>query len=234
MLCSPDRMIGRAETIGCAGRTAQHIGLCLVALVVFVAVAGYGSETASMPGQTEGGTESGGGGLSSLFGGSAAEAAPTTLNTGDVVTNSIGMKLGVLPPGSFSMGAPQTEEKRSGDESPHAVRLSKPAFMGAYEVTQAEFQRVMETNPSGITDSDRLPVQNISWEQAVAFCRKLSEVPEEKSSGRVYRLPPEAEWEFACRAGSTTPTSVGAEITSSQANFDGNYPYGTDTTGTFI
>lgn len=233
----------RPETIGEAGRIsdvrrlARKVSLCLIPLVVLVA----GCGTAPDSGQTKVTSESDGGGLASLFGSStdasdeaAASTSATTLKTGDVVTNSIGMKLGVLPPGSFSMGSPETEEKRSGDESTHTVRLSKPAFMGIYEVTQAEFQRVMETNPSGITDSDRLPVQNISWEQAVAFCRKLSELPEEKSMGRVYRLPTEAEWEYACRAGSTTPTSVGAEITSSQANFDGNYPYGTSTTGTFL
>ncbi len=230
------RIVGTGQ-IDRALRTAQRVGLCLAALVVFVA----GCGTAPDSGPDAAASESDGGGLASLFGSSTdavgeapAPTSATTLKTGDVVTNSIGMKLGVLPPGSFSMGSPETEEKRSGDESTHAVRLSKPAFMGIYEVTQAEFQSVMETNPSGITDSDRLPVQNISWEQAVAFCRKLSELPEEKSTGRVYRLPTEAEWEYACRAGSTTPTSVGAEITSSQANFDGNYPYGTSTTGTFL
>jgi formylglycine-generating enzyme required for sulfatase activity len=245
MLCSPDRMIGCAGTIGRvkrierSRRVAQQVGLWLV--VLMVCAAGCGRGTPSSPGQTEVTSESGGGGLGSLFGAStdssdesATATSPTTLKTGDVVTNSIGMKLGVLPPGSFSMGSPETEEKRSGDESRHTVRLSNPAFMGIYEVTQAEFQLVMETNPSGITDSDRVPVQNISWEQAVAFCRKLSELPAEKSTGRVYRLPTEAEWEYACRAGSTTPSSLGAEITSSQANFDGNYPYGTSTTGTFL
>jgi formylglycine-generating enzyme required for sulfatase activity len=245
MLCSPDRMTDRSKTIGGEGRNsvgrklARQVSLCLIALLVFVAGCGLGTSPGS--GQAEVPAESDSGGLASLFGpstdASGETAAPTsaaTLKTGDVVTNSIGMKLGVLPPGSFSMGSPETEEKRSGDESTHAVRLSKPAFMGIYEVTQAEFQSVMESNPSGITGSDRLPVQNISWEQAVAFCRKLSELPEEKSTGRVYRLPTEAEWEYACRAGSTTPTSVGVEITSSQANFDGNYPYGTSTTGTFL
>ena len=120
------------------------------------------------------------------------------------------MKLAVVPPGEFMMGSPDTEEKRSGDEVQHRVKLTKPIFMGAHEVTQAEFQKVMESNPSGITDSDTLPVQNVSWEQATAFCRKLSDLPEEKAAGRVYRLPTEAEWEYACRSGSRTPSSFGA------------------------
>jgi formylglycine-generating enzyme required for sulfatase activity len=178
--------IGRVKRIERSRRVAQQVGLWLVVLVI--CAAGCGRGTPSSPGQTEATSESGGGGLGSLFGAStdssdesATATSPTTLKTGDVVTNSIGMKLGVFPPGSFSMGSPETEEKRSGDESRHTVRLSKPAFMGIYEVTQAEFQLVMETNPSGVTDSDRLPVQNISWEQAVAFCRKLPELP----AGRV-------------------------------------------------
>lgn len=179
--------------------------------------------------------------LGGLFGDSEegdSEETPAetavTLKTGDVVTNSIGMKLGVVPPGEFQMGSPMTEEKRSGDEAPHRVRLTKPLFVGVYEVTQAEFQQVMETNPSGITDSERLPVQNVSWEQAIAFCRKLSELPAEKAVGRTYRLPTEAEWEYACRAGSTTPTSYGLAIGSGQANFDGNYPYGSAETSSFV
>ena len=214
----------------------QVVRLCLVVLIAFVA--GCGSTTAPSSDSSEAPVAAESGGLGSLFGASTEDAegttAPSSLKTGDVSTNSIGMKLGVLPPGEFEMGSPETEEKRSGDESRHRVRLTKPAFMTTYEITQAEFLAVMETSPSGITDSDRLPVQNVSWEQAVAFCRKLSELPEEKAAGRIYQLPTESQWEYACRAGSTTPTSFGGAITSSQANFDGNYPYGTDTSGTFV
>lgn len=219
----------------------RPLGFCLILLAG--CLAGCNSETIGPSGQTAAQTgETGGGGLGSLFGSSsepesgetAAPATAASLKTGTVVTNSIGMKLGVVPPGEFRMGSPVTEEKRSGDEVQHRVQLSKPIFMGIHEVTQAEFQRVMETNPSGITDSDNLPVQNVSWEQAVAFCRKLSDLPEEKTAGRTYRLPTEAEWEYACRSGSTTATSFGDAITSAQGNFDGNYPYGTSTTGSFI
>jgi formylglycine-generating enzyme required for sulfatase activity len=79
-----------------------------------------------------------------------------------------------------------------------------------YEVTQAEYERVMGTNPSNFStakvgqDTSQHPVERVTWEDAVEFCRKLSELPEEKSAGRVYRLPTEAEWEYACRAGSQT------------------------------
>ena len=216
--------------------TFQVVRLCLVVLIAFVA--GCGSTTTPSSDSSEAPVATESGGLGSLFNASTEDAEETTaasaLKTGTVITNSIGMKLGVVPPGEFEMGSPETEEKRSGDESRHRVRLTKPAFMTIYEITQAEFQTVMETAPSGITDSDRLPVQNVSWEQAVAFCRKLSELPEEKAAGRVYQLPTEAQWEYACRAGSTTPTSFGGAITSSQANFDGNYAYGTDTPGTFV
>ncbi|MBM81590.1 MAG: hypothetical protein CMJ78_13505 [Planctomycetaceae bacterium] len=208
---------------------------CLLIAVLFIT----GCENDESPSGSDGSVDPGASAeVESDADGEAPEAAATpaaaTVKTGDVVTNSVGMKLAVLPPGEFQMGSSATEEKRSGDETRHAIRLSKPAFIGAYEVTQAEFQHVMETNPSGISDSDKLPVHNVSWEQALAFCRKLSDMPAEKAAGRVYRLPTEAEWEYACRAGSTTATSFGNAITSTQANFDGSFPYGTDTKGTFV
>ena len=231
MPCWSDTMNGREW------RPSGTAVLCL--MLVCGLLSGCGDDsTATGDGASADGSDPGM--LGSVFGSSEEDAADasaetaTTLKTGDVITNSVGMKLGVVPPGEFQMGSPMTEEKRSGDEAPHRVRLTKPLFIGVYEVTQAEFQQVMETNPSGITDSDRLPVQNVSWEQAVAFCRKLSELPEEKAAGRTYRLPTEAEWEYACRAGSRTPTSFGLAIGSVQANFDGNYPYGAAATGSFV
>jgi formylglycine-generating enzyme required for sulfatase activity len=75
-------------------------------------------------------------------------------------------------------------------------------------------------------NTDRFPVESVSWHDAVAFCDKLSAQPEEKAAGRVYRLPTEAEWEYACRAGTDTPFSWGKSASSRDANFDGNYPYG--------
>ena len=75
-------------------------------------------------------------------------------------------------------------------------------------------------------DTSRFPVEHVSWEEAVDFCRKLSELPEEKAAGRVYRLPTEAEWEYACRAGTTTAFHYGNSLSADQANFNGDYPYG--------
>jgi formylglycine-generating enzyme required for sulfatase activity len=114
--------------------------------------------------------------------------------------------------------------------------------LGAFEVTQAQYRQVMGTNPSHFqgdvvaerhpktnrvvkeVDTSSYPVEEVSWEDAVEFCRKLSQLPEEKKAGRVYRLPTEAEWEYACRAGSKTAYSFGASSQSlgDYAWFDGN------------
>ena len=117
----------------------------------------------------------------------------------DYVTNSIGMKLKLIPAGKFTMG--------DGSEA-HPVTLTMPFYLGIYAVTQEEYQRVMGINPSKFKGA-RNPVENVSWDDAVEFCRKLSAMPEEKKAGRVYRLPTEAEWEYACRAGSETAYSFG-------------------------
>ena len=102
--------------------------------------------------------------------------------------------------------------------------------MGATEVTQAQWQKVMGSKPS-FFKGDELPVEQISWDGAVDFCKRLSEMPEEKKAGRKYRLPTEAEWEYACRAGTTTPFHFGSQLNGRQANCDGTLPYGTDTKG---
>jgi formylglycine-generating enzyme required for sulfatase activity len=116
-----------------------------------------------------------------------------------VLVNSIGMKLRFVPAGRFQMGV--------GEESV-TVTLTKPFFIGVYEVTQEEYERVMGTNPSYYKGASN-PVEKISWIDATEFCRRLSASPEEKRAGRSYRLPTEAEWEYACRAGTTTRYSFG-------------------------
>ncbi|MDB4622040.1 formylglycine-generating enzyme family protein, partial [Rubripirellula sp.] len=135
--------------------------------------------------------------------------------------NSIGMKLKSLPPGKFMMG----DANGDIDETPHEVTLTQSFQMGIYEVTQAEYARVMGigNNLSNFTGGNN-PVDNVSWEDAVDFCRKLSELPAEKAAGRVYRLPTEAEWEYACRAGTTTKYSFGDDSSElgDYAWFDGN------------
>ncbi len=125
------------------------------------------------------------------------------------ITNSIGMKLKLLPAGQFVMGSDQ----READKRTHQVTLTKPFYVGIHEVTQEQYEKVMGTNPSGFKGPQN-PVEQVSWEDAVEFCRKLSELPEEKAAGRVYRLPTEAQWEYACRAGTTTEYSFGNDAES--------------------
>ncbi len=132
------------------------------------------------------------------------------------ITNSIGMKLVLIPKGTFTMGSPESEERPDrNDETQHEVTISKDYYLGVTEVTQGHYEKVIGTNPSYFRvgrirgSSSNHPVEQISWENAVEFCKKLSDLPEEKAAGRVYRLPTEAEWEYACRAGSKTPYGFG-------------------------
>ena len=114
---------------------------------------------------------------------------------GSVVENSLGMKLAYVPAGSFTMGSGWNARRRMPDELPHAVEITKPFRIGTTEVTQAQYRAVMDASPSRFVGDDR-PVEMVSWKDAVAFCKKLSE-----KEGKTYRLPTEAEWEYACRAG---------------------------------
>jgi formylglycine-generating enzyme required for sulfatase activity/serine/threonine protein kinase len=150
-------------------------------------------------------------------------------------TNSIGMKLVRISGGPFVRGTPPTEDGHCDDEGPQkTVRLSRPFYLGVHEVTQAQYQKVMDANPSTFgpelrdkidaAATDRLPVDNVTWHEAVDFCRRLS--GSSREGGRSYRLPTEAEWEFACRAGSQTPFHFGESLDAGQANFDGKRPYG--------
>jgi formylglycine-generating enzyme required for sulfatase activity len=132
--------------------------------------------------------------------------------------NSIGMKLALIPPGQFLMGSPEFEEGRQSNEMLHQVRITKPFYLGVYEVTQEEYNLVVGSNPSYFKGGKR-PVELVSWEQAVEFCRKLS-----AKEGQEYRLPTEAEWEYACRAGTITPFSFGTKLDWDQANCIGNGP----------
>ena len=150
--------------------------------------------------------------------------------------NSIGMKLVPVKGGEFLMGS-KNEFGRWAHEHQHKVRISGPFHIGMFEVTQGEYEKVMGANPSYFCpagggkekvadlDAGKLPVDSVSWAQAVEFCRKLSELPVEKAAGRVYRLPTEAQWEYVCRAGTSTPFHYGEQLSSKMANFDGNTPY---------
>ncbi len=100
------------------------------------------------------------------------------------------IKMVLIQPGEFMMGSSDGFEN---EKPPHKVRITKPFYLGVTEVTQGQYERVMVTNPSRFKGDPRRPVENVSWEDAVEFCRKLSE-----KEGRTYRLPTEAEWELSC------------------------------------
>jgi formylglycine-generating enzyme len=136
-------------------------------------------------------------------------------------TNSIGMKFVWIPPGTFLMGSPKDEIGREDDEAQHKVTLTKGFCMGAHLVTQEQWQSVMGSNPSHFKGEKDLPVEQVSWEDCQEFIKKLRE-----RDKKPYRLPTEAEWEYACRAGTTTPFYFGATISTDQANYDGNHIYG--------
>ncbi|WP_144984026.1 formylglycine-generating enzyme family protein [Gimesia aquarii] len=147
-----------------------------------------------------------------------------------IVENSIGMQLCVIPPGTFPMGSPRDEVDRKGGERHQEVTLSKPFFIGRYEVTQGEWKRVMGPilRQRTVGAGDRFPVYQINHTEAAEFCRKLTQLDREAGKlpkGYEYRLPTDAEWEFACRAGTLTATYFGDKLSSKQANFDGGRPY---------
>ena len=125
------------------------------------------------------------------------------LALGDPVVNSVGMVLVPIPAGEFQMGSPESEPDREDGETQHLVKITKPFYLSAYEVTQEQYEKVMGKNLS-ISKGPTKPVENVSWNDAVEFCRRLSD-----QEGMEYRLPTEAEWEYACRAGTTTAYSFG-------------------------
>ena len=147
--------------------------------------------------------------------------------------NSIGIEFASIPAGKFLMGSPATEKERSSNETQHEVTLTQGFRMGVHEVTQAQYEQVMGKNPSEFKGAT-LPVETVSYDDTLAFCKKLSDLPAEKAAGRKYRLPTEAEWEYCCRAGTSTPFHFGNELNGTQANCDGTIPYGTTQNGPFL
>lgn len=130
------------------------------------------------------------------------------------------MELAPIPAGDFVMGAPPGEVARDDDEVQRPVRLTRPFLMGRGPVTQAQWRRVMGNSPSWFR-GDLLPVEQVSWDDSVSFCRQLSRL-----SGLSCRLPTEAEWEYACRAGTATAFHFGESCDGRQANCRGDLPYG--------
>lgn len=129
----------------------------------------------------------------------------------------LGLEMVEIEPGTFWMGSLESEEGRGSDEKRHQVTLTQGFWMGKYEVTQGEWESLMGNHRSNFKSSGkRAPVENVSWEDAKAFCQRLNE--REKSAGRLregyeYKLPTEAQWEYACRAGTETRYSFGSEET---------------------
>ncbi|HUS33742.1 MAG TPA: formylglycine-generating enzyme family protein [Verrucomicrobiae bacterium] len=145
-----------------------------------------------------------------------------------------------IAPATFTMGSADTEPGRDAREGPlTVVTISRGYWIGKYEVAQTEYVAVTGANNSLFIYDGRLPVDWVNWNQATNFCHKLT--ARESAAGRLpdgyrYRLPTEAEWEYACRAGKKTPVSVGDgnSLSSAQANFDGAFPYGSGAKGPFL
>ncbi len=170
------------------------------------------------------------------------------LRDGEGFTNSIGMKLVLVPAGKFKMGSPDGEAERDPDEGPvHEVEMARRHYVGAYEVTQAQYKKMTSASPSHFAstgrgadkvkgmDTSSFPVDSVTWMEAKLFCERLSALPAEKAAGRLYRLPTEAEWEHACRAGGRSrPFHFGDDLSSPLANFNGLTPYGAALTGPYL
>jgi formylglycine-generating enzyme required for sulfatase activity len=176
-------------------------------------------------------------------------------------TNSIGMRFVLVKPGTFRMGSPEGEEDRDDDERQHEVTITRAFYLGVFPVTQWQWQKVTGSNPSYFSragtgkdsvrdvsdaDLDLFPVEWVSWEDAQDFLKKLVALDEEARSGREYRLPSEAEWEYACRGGHLIQDSKGSHtlpfhfdhptssLSSKQANFNGKHPYGGALEGPYL
>jgi formylglycine-generating enzyme required for sulfatase activity len=162
------------------------------------------------------------------------------------LVNSLGMRFALIPPGIFVMGRSDEEASYPEEVPRHVVEITRPFYLGIYPVTQKQYMTLMGDNPSrfttqdetiradGITSTDDFPVEGISWQMAAEFCQKLSARTNESKAAREYRLPTEAEWEYACRAGTTTVFHLGFPITSDLANFDGTEPLGGWAVGPFL
>ncbi|TAF11280.1 MAG: serine/threonine protein kinase [Nostocales cyanobacterium] len=133
--------------------------------------------------------------------------------------NGVTLEMVEIPGGTFYMGSPASETQRDSDEGPQHQVTVPSFFMGKYQLTQKQYQAIIGSNPSNFQGENR-PVEKVSWDEAVTFCQLLSQ-----KTGKNYRLPSEAEWEYACRAGTTTPFYFGESLTPDLVNYDGNYPY---------
>ena len=144
----------------------------------------------------------------------------------EALGDGVSLRMVEIPGGSYTQGSP----KYGGwfnDEGPQRTVTVPRFFMGMFQVTQAQYAAIMGENPSSFSGNDR-PVENVSWNDAKTFCDRLSD-----RSGRRYFLPTEAEWEYACRAGTTTPFHFGPTLSDAVANYNANYTYGNGRAGTY-
>ncbi|GGA05779.1 formylglycine-generating enzyme family protein [Okeania sp. KiyG1] len=132
-----------------------------------------------------------------------------------------------IPAGSFLMGLPEDKAERHSDENPQHSLTLQPFYMSKYPITQNQYQTIMGENPSHFKGGNR-PVETVNWYNAKEFCQKLSQ-----KTDKIYTLPSESQWEYACRAGTTTPFYFGETITSDLVNYHGNFPYGNASKGKY-
>ncbi len=141
--------------------------------------------------------------------------------------SGVTLEMVAIPTGKFLRGSPANELQRDSNEGPGNIVTLPSFYMGRFQVTQAQWQAVMGNNPSHFK-GENYPIETVSWDDAREFCKRLF-----WKTGRTYRLPSEAEWEYACRAGTNTPFHFGSTITPDLANYDGNYSYGNGSKGIY-
>ena len=200
------RVIG-AQEIGDYAMKSQYVRFLLVSFLLVCGMIGCGEKNAAIE---EGAQKAA---MEEAAQKAAKEATAAqeeqercsqSLRTPIEVANSIEMKFRLIPAGEFMMGSPESDDDAASVSRPqHKVRITKPFYLGVYEVTQAEYEKVMGENPSKFKGATN-PVERVSWDDAVEFCKRLS-----TKEGKTYRLPTEAEWEYACRAGTTTEYTFG-------------------------
>jgi uncharacterized protein (TIGR02996 family) len=138
-----------------------------------------------------------------------------------LLADGVEMVFTVIPPGSFLMGSPEDEEERNADERQHRVTLTRGFYLGVHQVTRVQWHAVMSRGRRRLKGDPHRPTEGVSWDDCLEFCRALGE-----QTGQRFRLPTEAEWEYACRAGTTTPFFLGDTISPDQASYDGKRTYG--------